>query len=673
MRSYIIKNILKKELKDIFRDKKTIFMMIVLPILLYPAIMLITSQITMYSMNKTETASYKVSVSKGKLHNQIIEKLLQEEDYEHLEFIEVGNPGEALEQREIDAYIEVEVLPTQQMSYKIYINSSIGQSQNAGHKLQNFLEEYKEQMIYSNIEQIGLDPIILLEPVVYDTVDLAKNEQKAGQLMAMILPLILIIGILMGALYPAIDVMAGEKERGTIETLLTLPVSNLELIIGKFLAVAIISIISAVLNVISIVASIMLVMISADLSGMMSQLNIDAKRFIVPFLIAFICILIFALIVSAISMCVCSMAKSFKEAQNYATPLMLVLMLPGYASMIPGLELTTATACIPIVNVVLLIKSVLTFQYNIGAMAIVIVTNFGFLILSLIILAKMFNSEEILFGSSKEFSILQKRYNIQKGTLPTPSDSLMIYVIALLGIIYIGSLLQVKLGFLGLALTQALVIAIPILFGWYIKTDFKEALSLKKPKGKHIGGAIILWGGLFFLVQGISLLMMLVSPDLQELNNKLAQAVTHPNLFVNLLVVAALPAICEEVLFRGMIYKGLEDDGKHVKWAIIVSGVLFGIMHLDFFRMIPTAILGIGFAYIVYSSKSIFLAMMVHFLNNGVIVLVQHFIVRPDVEPALTSGQIIQSSVVYLLLSVLPLVTGMLLLGYKDQPSIKKI
>lgn len=376
MRSYIIKNILKKELKDIFRDKKTIFMMIVLPILLYPAIMLITSQITMYSMNKTETASYKVSVSKGKLHNQIIEKLLQEEDYEHLEFIEVGNPGEALEQREIDAYIEVEVLPTQQMSYKIYINSSIGQSQNAGHKLQNFLEEYKEEMIYSNIEQIGLDPIILLEPVVYDTVDLAKNEQKAGQLMAMILPLILIIGILMGALYPAIDVMAGEKERGTIETLLTLPVSNLELIIGKFLAVAIISIISAVLNVISIVASIMLVMISADLSGMMSQLNIDAKRFIIPFLIAFICILIFALIVSAISMCVCSMAKSFKEAQNYATPLMLVLMLPGYASMIPGLELTTATACIPIVNVVLLIKSVLTFQYNIGAMAIVIVTNF---------------------------------------------------------------------------------------------------------------------------------------------------------------------------------------------------------------------------------------------------------------------------------------------------------
>lgn len=679
MRRFIIKNIFKKELKDIFRDKKTIFMMIILPILLYPVIMLVTAQISMYAMNQKETVQYVVSVDKSDFDKDIFDELLKKEEFANLKFVQpdeeekvnqvdeeeknkLVNEKERLEERNIDAYIEVDTLPSGQMGYKVYLNSAIDQSLNAGNKTRDFLKAYKEKVVYKNLEKEGLEPVITLEPIVYEIIDLAQNEEKAGQIMSMLLPIFLIIGILMGALYPSIDVMAGEKERGTIETLLTLPVSNLELIVGKFLAVATVSIMSALLNVFSIIASCVLIIMSADLSQSLEGIHLDIGAFVVPFIVALVCILIFALIITAVSMCVCSMAKSFKEAQNYATPLMLIFMLPGYASMIPGLELTPTTACIPIVNVVLLIKSVLTFKYDIGAMALVAVSNFGFLILALVLLAKLFNSEEILFGSGKEFAILQRRYNITKGTLPTPSDSLIIYVVGLLGLIYIGSLLQVKLGFLGIALTQGVVIAIPLLFGWYIKTDFKKALSLNKPKLTHTIGAIVLWIGMFFFIQGITSIILIFAPEMLELNEELAKAISHPNFLINIFVVAMLPAVCEEVLFRGMIYKGLENGGKHPRRAIILSGILFGIMHLDFFRMLPTALLGIGLAYIVYASGSIFLAMLVHFLNNGIVVVVGHFVKVPEVEHVLTSGQLIQSGVLYMVISILPLLVGISLL-----------
>lgn len=670
MRGFIIKNIFKKELKDIFRDKKTIFMMIVLPILLYPVIMLVSAQISMYAMNQKETTEYVVSVDKKDFDKDIFDNLINKEEFTNLKFIEqvndendrLINEKKRLEERTIDAYIEVETTPSKQISYKVYINSAIEQSLNAGNKVEEFLKAYKEEVVYKNLEKEGLDPVITLEPVIYSSIDLAQNEEKAGQIMSMLLPIFLIIGILMGALYPAIDVMAGEKERGTIETLLTLPVSNIELIVGKFLAVATVSIMSALLNIFSIIASCVLIMMSADLSQSVKEMHLDFGAFVVPFIVALVCILIFALIITAVSMCVCSMAKSFKEAQNYATPLMLIFMLPGYASMIPGLELTTLTACIPIVNVVLLIKSVLTFKYDIGAMALVAVSNFGFLILALVVLAKLFDSEEILFGSGKEFAILQRRYNIAKGTLPTPSDSLIIYVVGLLGLIYIGSLLQVKLGFLGIALTQAMIIAIPLIFGWYIKTDFKKALSLNKPKGQHALGAVVLWIGMFFFIQGLTSIILIFAPEMLELNEELAEAISHPNLLINLFVVAMLPAVCEEVLFRGMIYKGLENEGKNPRRAIILSGILFGIMHLDFFRMLPTALLGIGLAYIVYTSGSIFLAMLVHFLNNGIIVIAQHFVKTPEVEQVLTSGQLLQSGLLYMVISILPLLVGIALL-----------
>ena len=296
-------------------------------------------------------------------------------------------------------------------------------------------------------------------------------------------------------------------------------------------------------------------------------------------------------------------------------------------------------------------------------MTIIIVSNIVFLILLLTILFKMIKARKILFGSNKEFALLQKRYNIKEGSMPTPSDSFMIYVTILLSMIYIGSIVQAKLVFTGLAITQLFLAVIPLLCGYYLKTDFKKTFSLYKPRGRHVVGAVIFWIGLFFVSNGLANLLMPLSPYNKEVNEQLSAALIHDNLWINLLVVAVLPAICEELLFRGIIYKGIENNGKSMKRAIILSGILFGFMHMDFIRMIPTALLGIGFAYVLYRSRSIFLCMLMHFLNNGFIVIVQHFVKTTVEAPELIGNELMIISITYIIIGLVPLLVGNRLLS----------
>ena len=114
-------------------------------------------------------------------------------------------------------------------------------------------------------------------------------------------------------------------------------------------------------------------------------------------------------------------------------------------------------------------------------------------------------------------------------------------------------------------------------------------------------------------------------PQNQEIVEGLNNALfIKNNLLLNLLIVAAMPAICEEIFFRGFILTSFKNNKKSYRGAIIFSGILFGLMHMDFIRVVPTSILGIAFAYAVCKTNSIAVSMFMHFLNNGFAVVVTH-------------------------------------------------
>ena len=618
MRSKMVLTIFKKEMIDILRDKKTLFMGIVLPLILYPVLMIVMTQIMSMTMNGQDSKDINIAFEKSPPKElRVLMERYGDKKEDNFNIVKSKDYKKDLDEEKIDAYIEVKEKNNIE-NYKIYINSSKENSLNVENKLENIFDTYKDEKVKSNIEKLNMDVNKTLEPIVFSTVDVARNEEVAGLLLGQILPFILIMGVLLGATYPAIDSMAGEKERGTLETLFTLPISNLELVMGKYMAVSLCAISTALLNVLSILLTLLYIIITGNISGKLFSDSFNIYSLGEPLFITLICICLFAMVVSAISMCVCSLAKSFKDAQNYITPVMFLVLIPSYASMIPNINLDRTTAVIPVVNISLLIKSVLSNDANLGLTALVFISNFAFVILAVILLSKMFNSEEILFGNNRNFSFLEKRSNIKKGTMPSVSDGIIL-------LIYVGSYMQLKLKRTGIVLTQVMIISLPLLFAYYIKSDFKKVFSLRLPKMKHIFGAFSLWVGTYLLVAIITNIIIYYFPQNKEVVEGLNDVLfMKESLLINLLIVAVMPAICEEFFFRGFLLTSFKHNRKSYRGAIIFSGILFGLMHMDFIRIIPTSLLGMSFAYAVCKTNSIGVSMFMHFLNNGFAVVVTH-------------------------------------------------
>ena len=204
-----------------------------------------------------------------------------------------------------------------------------------------------------------------------------------------------------GGMYPAMDLTAGEKERGTMETILSSPIPRLDLVLGKFFLVLTASLVTAALSVVSMGVSFwgMQNMKSLDLSknpdaaGM--QLHIGFTAVLSVFLMA----LPLAVLFSAGLITISLFAKSYKEAQSYVSPLMILVIVPAVAAMLPGIELTSKLALIPILNVSLLCKELVTGTYHWNFIALIFLSTCVYAAIALFLAVKMFQREDVLFRS----------------------------------------------------------------------------------------------------------------------------------------------------------------------------------------------------------------------------------------------------------------------------------
>lgn len=638
MSAKIIRTLVKKEMLDVFRDKKTVVIMLLVPVILYPLIFIGAMQAVVLISASMGEQNYRIAIdaaddgafeqmlaAKGRQKDGSGEETdaeqVEEERYE-ITLVDAGSIGdyeEALNEEVIDVYVTGAV-QNGKMKYDVYYLSSVTNSSYAQNLVTDVFEEFREVLTEEKIREAGLDVHEILEPILYEKKDTASSEQSLGSIMGSILPFMLIVSLMMGTMYPAIDTTAGERERGTLETILTLPVTNRQLIISKFLTVAAIGMMSALLNICSM-GGIALYMY--EVMDMQTDAgSIEIARFLPAIFVCILAIFAFSLFVSAVTMCVTAFAKSYKEANNYITPLMLVIMFTGYIGFIPNVELTQTMAMIPVANICLLIKNMLLFKIDYTVIAVVLLSNVAYAMFAVLFLSRIYDSEAVLFGDGKHgIQLFEKRSNLQKGGVPTVSDVWFVVAVTIVLILYAGSILQLKFGLAGVFGTQLLLLFTPLLVAIYTKRDLQLTYGFRKAGMKKYLSGIFIITGVFLVNIVISTGLTILLPESAENVVTAFDGIMSGNIWAVLFVIAFAPAVCEEMLFRGMIFQSMKARYR-ISAAVGITAVLFGMYHMSLVKLIPTGFLGFVLCYAAYRADSIYPAMLMHFLNNAFSVLI---------------------------------------------------
>jgi sodium transport system permease protein len=398
-----------KELRDALRDRRTLFSMIAFPALIMPALT-IGSAFFSIKMVKSAQAEVPAVMIIGAENGAALSAEL--ENNPKLKIIPATpDYAQRISAKEVRAAIEIPsgfvaaLASSGTALVKIYNYEGELRSGFAAGEIERVVKEYRERVVRHSLEERKL-PETLLRPFELRRQNVAPPEKVGGNMIGGIIPYFFIFLSFMGAMYPAIDLTAGEKERGTMETILCSPVGRVELVLGKFLTVLTASLCTVLVSVLAMGASALGV--AAVLAPRATQAVAAAGQattmhlpMLDPLGLLGVVLMVIPLAVlfSALIFCLALYAKSHKEAQTYVSPLMIVIIIPAMAAMMPGVELTPKLALIPILNVSLVSKEMLSGTFPAGSMALIFGSSCFYAALALAAAVRMFNRETVLFRS----------------------------------------------------------------------------------------------------------------------------------------------------------------------------------------------------------------------------------------------------------------------------------
>jgi len=384
-------HIARKEMLDTLRDKRTLIMMVVIPLLVFPLILTIVTNIQS-SVMRTELERPLVVGFLNQDDSNILGEYLF--DSRGLEIV-ILDSEENLEALVRSDSLQVGVVAVEGFGQNIN-NLQSGQLKvyysatkfTVKERFDGVLRAFADKMLQERLSSQGFDRQFSI-PVETSYVNVATEQEMVGNLAGGFLPYIFILFCFMGAMYPAIDLFTGEKERKTLETLLTTPVSRLEILLGKMTVVVVTGVLSAMLAIFGLflaaqtiegIPEVFSTIISAMLSFTFVALMISM---LLPLTIFFAGMLIPVSIY----------AKSFKEAQSIISPLTFVVIIPAVIGLMPGIDLTATTAITPIVNISLASREIVAGTIELPLLLLTIFSMITYALLSVIFCVKWFGKE----------------------------------------------------------------------------------------------------------------------------------------------------------------------------------------------------------------------------------------------------------------------------------------
>jgi len=392
-----IKLICIKELVGTIRDKRTIIAMIIIPLIFYPLLFAGIGYFNKVGSMKSEEAVSKIIIYGAEFAPQLVKHL---QDYEKIEILTIKDASTSkLQNGDIQAVL---VIPSD-FKYKIEqeepgtvilkYDATEAKSRIAQKRVNQIIEEYKSEIILQRLSRLDLKEEFLT-PLILQEENIATAEKMTGSFLAVLLPYLIIILIFTGAMHTAVDITAGEKERGTIATLLVSQINRLEIVLGKCFAVMLISFTSMVLGLFGLTL--------AFLSGTSIARGIEGVKFGISVNTIFLLFLVLFPLVglaSAVLVTVGIFARNIREASSYVTPIYMLTIFLGIISISQGMELTGKMFLVPVLNSSFVFKELLMGKIYWDHIITTFSANIIIAGIALFGATRLFNKEEVLFRS----------------------------------------------------------------------------------------------------------------------------------------------------------------------------------------------------------------------------------------------------------------------------------
>ena len=641
--------IFAREMRDQLRDRRTLFTIAVLPILLYPLVGTLLLQIAQFTQQHLTSVCVV-----GSEHLASSPPLLSDDGFlpefvgeqqnlslDQYTWSEIDEVADVVAQAKLWAHsgkydvvvvFSPEFLNATQQSdeladdkahVQLLYNVASDQSMVARERVTKILTQWRSGWIRDRLAQSGIDSDVL-NPFLLTDVDIAQQQTREAALWSKLLPFVMLIWAMTGAFYPAIDLVAGEKERGTLETLLCSPALRSEIVWGKLATVTTFSMMTAILNAGSMLVTSAFVFKQIGAAG-----GAIGSPPIAPMLWLLVALVPLSALFSALALAVAALARSSKEGQYYLMPLMMVTLPLVLLPMLPGTTLSLGTSLIPVTGMFLLVRALVEGQFVVALwhLPVVVGVTAGCLWLAVTWARRQFEDESVLFGGNEkwEFSGWVRQVWRDRHSAATPTQAYACGAIILVGMFFAKLVItELPTDFAGIARLIiapqiGIILAPAVLMAAVLTTSVRKGLRLRMPHWSTLPVSILLGIALHptyvMLAEAISHMYPISEQAAASMKPFTDQITSAPWLTV-IFLMAVVPAVCEELAFRGFIFGGLVQRRGRLR-AVVVTAVMFGISHGVLQQSISATLMGLLLGWIALRTGSVLPGILIHFTNNA--------------------------------------------------------
>ena len=388
----------RKELLDTVRERRTLVLMIVVPLVVMPIFALGPTLLVGSQESQSQQSTQEIAVIRGEAAPELFSRIRQSEG---IAIVDADDPDAALQEGDIKAILEIpegfaDAIETETSPppIRIRFDATESRSRAAQEKLSAFLGAYRDAVVQTRLESRGLSTE-LLEPFAVRSQNVASQQEVGAFLLSFMLPLFLVLYASIGGSQTAIDVSAGEKERGTLESLLVSPPSRTSLVVGKFLTIASVTLVATVLALVGFVVAILAAQQFMADNPIVTQLQLTLAPGIIALIFGVTALV--AAMMSALTFALFTWTRNFKEAQTYASYLSFVVMIPAFVVAFTDPSTAWTSFLIPIYNATVSIKELILGDVNWNHLAVTLGSSAVYSVISIGLAVRMFKNESVLF------------------------------------------------------------------------------------------------------------------------------------------------------------------------------------------------------------------------------------------------------------------------------------